>query len=188
MAADNFWTTSAARDPKRAFRFTVEFTDLGILWYAKTVTKPKITFGEAEHNFLNHRFYYPGRAEWDPVTLTLVDPVSPDAASVLLGKISETGYRLPASAAGLTSVATGGVLSTPSKNSSVEAFGDLLIRQIDQDGAAVETWTLNNAWIKDLSFGDLDYSSDELLELTMTVRYDWASFEGTNGVELFRPE
>ena len=184
---DNFWTSSAARDPKRAFRFTVFFTNIdgGIIWYAKSVTKPKISFGEAEHNFLNHKFYYPGRAEWDPVTLTLVDPVTPDAAGNLLSLIADTGYALPA---GVASLVAGRGLSSPSKQSSVDALGEIIFNQIDQEGNPIETWTLNNAWIKDLAFGEMDYSSDDLIELTMTLRYDWASFSSPEIPTLFIPQ
>jgi len=171
---DNFWTSSAARDPKRAFRFTVFFTNIdgGIIWYAKSVTKPKISFGEAEHNFLNHKFYYPGRAEWDPVTLTLVDPVTPDAAGNLLSLIADTGYALPA---GVASLVAGRGLSSPSKQSSVDALGEIVFNQIDQEGNPIETWTLNNPFIKSAKYGDLDYSNDELRTVELSVRYDWAT-------------
>ena len=32
---------------------------------------------------LNHKFYYPGRLEWQTIDVTLVDPVSPDAVSTV---------------------------------------------------------------------------------------------------------
>ena len=183
--ADNFWTNSTSQDPKRKFRFTVTFTNLGggLIWYAKTISKPKVSFGEAEHNFLNHRFYYPGRAEWDPVTVTLVDPISPDAAGSLLKLVADAGYALPA---GASSLVPGRGLSSPSKQTSVDALGEIKFDQIDSLGDSVETWTLNNAWLKDVAFGDLDYTSDDLTELTLTVRYDWASFESPTTGKLFK--
>jgi hypothetical protein len=41
----------------------------------------------------------------------------------------------------------------------------------------------------EVTFGDLDYSSDDLLELTMKFRYDWASFEseGTKSTNSNKP-
>ena len=55
MAETNgFWTTSAARDPKRGFRFRVTFDTLanlqGVAWYAKKATKPSISFSEASQH------------------------------------------------------------------------------------------------------------------------------------------
>ena len=54
-------------------------------------------------------------------------------------------------------------------------LGNIRIEQIDEDGMSLEEWTLNNGWVKELTFGDLDYSSDELTEVSMKIRYDWAS-------------
>ncbi len=41
----------------------------------------------------------------------------------------------------------------------------------------LETWTLKHAWIKEVTFGDLDYGSDELTEVVVKFRYDWAQFD-----------
>ena len=78
----NFWT-SPNRDPKRAFRFTVSISSFegGASWYAKSATKPKFTVTSTEHKYINHTFHYPGRVEWENVTITIVDPVDPNAAS-----------------------------------------------------------------------------------------------------------
>ena len=53
--------------------------------------------------------------------------------------------------------------------------GGVVIAQIDPEGRPVEEWTLKNAWISAVSFGDtLDYTSDEATELSITIKYDWA--------------
>ena len=46
---------------------------------------------------------------------------------------------------------------------------------LNDEGVEIETWTLNNAFIKSVSFSDLDYANEDLREITMTVRYDWAT-------------
>ena len=78
----NFWT-SPNRDPKRNYRFTISIAGLesGGIWYAKSATKPKFTVTNTEHNYINHTFHYPGRVVWEPVTITVVDPVDPNAAA-----------------------------------------------------------------------------------------------------------
>ena len=48
-----FWTQSPGRDPKRSFRFKVEFGQSGPLWYAKKADKPTLSFGESTHQYLN---------------------------------------------------------------------------------------------------------------------------------------
>ena len=42
----------------------------------------------------------------------------------------------------------------------------------------VEEWKLNNPFVKSAKWGDLDYSNDELKQIDMVIRYDWASLEG----------
>ena len=41
-------------------------------------------------------------------------------------------------------------------------------------GDIVEEWTLKGAWIQDASFGDLDFSSSDPVDITVTLRYDYA--------------
>jgi hypothetical protein len=55
------------------------------------------------------------------------------------------------------------------------------IRQIDDDGNNLETWVLKNAWIKDVSLGSLEYGADDLLEIQLKFRYDWAELSINNG-------
>ena len=178
----NFWTNAAARDPKRGFRFRVSFTGggstslNGILWYAKKASKPSVSFSEASHQYLNHTYYWPARTEWSEVDITFVDPVEPDVGGSLADLLIAAGYRIPAGINEDTD------FSSVSKSNSVSALGTVLVEQIDEDGNAVEEWTLNNGWIKELTFGDLDYSSDDLTEVTMKIRYDWASFASPQGL------
>ena len=42
---------------------------------------------------------------------------------------------------------------------------------------AVEEWSLVNPIISKIEWGSLDYSSDEPVEYTLTVEYDYALFK-----------
>jgi hypothetical protein len=176
----NFWTAAAGvQDPKRGFRFRVQITKLGnsadYIWYAKKADKPKVSFTEAKHEYLNHTYYWPGRASWNEVSITFVDPVEPDLAGSMSKLLETAGYRIPE---GITDNID---FASMSKAGSTDALGDVFIEQINEKGEVLEKWTLKQAWVMEVTFGDLDYSSDDLLELTMKFRYDWASFksEGT---------
>jgi hypothetical protein len=186
-----FWTNSPGKDPKRAFRFQVEIGESGVLWYAKKAEKPQVSFTESTHNYLNHTYYWPARAEWNEVTITLVDPVDPDLASQMVDAIFGMGYVIPGGIAGPEN------FMTISKQRAVEQFGggtpqttdDVRIIQIDENGAPLETWTLKHAWIKEVTFGELDYGSEDLTEMTVKFRYDWAQFESpsTAGTAYWAP-
>jgi hypothetical protein len=183
MAQGSFWTTKGT-DPKRKFRFKVQLTGGAVsnqnalsspIWFAKTVDKPEITVNTGEVNFMSHKFYFPGTVEWNEINLVLVDPVSPDAARETLIMLENMGYLGP----------KGAESNAPSTITKTKAF-QVKITQIDSEGTEQETWTLNNAIITKLGFGELDYSSEDLSEITMSFRYDWAECSiGTIGNQFF---
>jgi len=173
--ANDFWT-SANVDPKRKYRFLVELAgtnNVGSLWFAKTVDKPELTIGTGEVDFMQHKFYYPGRVEWNEIGLTLVDPVSPDATGILLDILQASGYTGPMEAKKN--------LQSISKGIESNVLGSVVIKQVAADGTIQEEWTLNNAIITKVGWGDLDYSSEDLSEISISFRYDWASC--TTGTE-----
>ena len=179
MSSQGFWTTVAnASDPKRKFRFTVEISGISAtqggqaIWYAKTVSKPSFAIATAEHKYLNHTFYYPGSVTWNEVDLTLVDPVDPDMAATLSDIVVKSGYSPPTNANDLVSM---------SKAKSAGALGTVIITQIDSDGNALEKWTLWNSFITELKYGDLEYGGDDLTEMSVKIRYDWARVQTPQG-------
>jgi hypothetical protein len=139
-------------------------------FYAKSVTQPSFTVTESEMKFLNHTFYYPGRVQWDKVTITLVDPSTPDATGNLLTILKNSGYNVPGN------LGEPGALSTLGKGDSNTAIGAIYIRAVDEVGNTLETWTLNNPFISSIKFNDFAYDQDGLTEVTLEVRYDWASY------------
>ena len=175
-----FWTDATGQDPKRQFRFLVTIGNMpnGAVWFAKKAEKPGFSITEIKHSYLNHNFYYPGRVDWKPISITLVDPVSPDAVANTLSIIGGSGYRVPKTMATNPENTT-----TISKAGSVHALGGVVIQQIDAQGTAVETWSLNGAFITDVGYSGLDYGTDELVEVTLKFRYDWADCVTANNAE-----
>ena len=47
----------------------------------------------------------------------------------------------------------------------------------DQQENVLEKWSINNPIITSVDFGNLDYSSDDLVNISMTIAYDWAYLE-----------
>ncbi len=177
----NFWGNPEL-EPKRAYRYTLEIPELdGAKWIVKKVKKPSFTVTEAEHSFINHKFYYPGRVEWDKISLTIVDPISPDATQNLMSILSAAGYVFPETEADALS-------TTITKNEAYQALGgQVIIRQIsggevgNPQSTVIEKWTLKNCFITSVDFGELDYDSDDLVNIEIEIRYDWAVFEKPEG-------
>jgi hypothetical protein len=136
----------------------------------KVAKKPSFTVSNTTHHYVAHTFNYPGRITWDPVEMTLVDPVLPDASALLTAKLQQAGYRLPTTE--LQAQASFG------KKFSSAAWGDPKIAQIDAEGLQIDEWTLKNAWVERVDFGQLDYTNEEMVNIMLTFRYDYAEYRG----------
>jgi hypothetical protein len=176
--SENFANNPDMKDPKRNFRFIVEFGGINatpggaVAWYAKTAAKPSFAIANAEHKYLNHTFYYPGSVTWSPITIVMVDPVNPDMSATFSDIITQGGYAPPTDTT---------ALGTTSKAKAAVALGAVTVTQIDSDGNPLETWTLWNPFIEDIKYGDtLAYGDDNLTEISVTLRYDWARIETVN--------
>jgi hypothetical protein len=171
----NFWNSSAL-EPKRQHRWLLGLAKGLQPYTVKTTDKPSFTINESEHQYFGHKFYYPGTVSWNEISVTLVDPVDPDQSAALTQILENSGYLTPD-----RSDISNPQMHTVSKARAVAAIGpELTLSQygVDSTGAPIETWTLHNPWIKDVKFGSLDYGSDDLVEIELTIRYDWATYSG----------
>lgn len=170
----SFWT-STALEPKRQYRFRLTISAVGgsgtvsnAIWFAKKVTIPQFTVGEVKHSFVDKTFYFPGRVEWNTIEATLVDPADPDAVHITNKMLVGSGYYVPSEANGTED------WGSMSKAEATTAIGKVIIEVIDQDGKTIEEWQLENPFIKSVKYGELSYDSDELREISIEFRYDWA--------------
>jgi len=172
-----FWSTNDV-EPKRNFRFQVQIiglSDVGaptdVLWWAKTVTTPSFEVSETEHDYLDNKFYFPGRVTWSEVSMTLVDPISVDAVKITNKLLEASGYTVKANENSQTTMSKMKATNTALKR--------IIISVMNADGDPIEQWQLNNPFIKSAKYGDLDYGNDELRTVEMTIRYDWATCNNT---------
>ena len=161
----NFW--NAIYTPNRKNLFKVTIGDLEP-FTAKTVSKPSISVNTHEHQIFNHKFYFPGIVTWEPVEATFADGGSETGspATALLAALTSLGYVTP------DTKAMGGALI---KKSDFTAT----IQQLNAAGEVLSMWTLSNAWIEKYTFGDLSYEDDGIVELSLTLRYDYAELTGS---------
>jgi len=172
-----FWSTPQL-EPKRSFKYLMNISAIGLDYIIKTTDKPSFEISETEHQFLNHTYYYPGRVTWSEITVTMVDPVTPDASATLHALLSQAGYTWP----GQTDEGNYGEVIT--KERAVGSLGQISITQIGNNANDVlEEWVLRNAWIKNVEFGSLDYGSEDMVEISVTFRFDSASIRGAIGAD-----
>jgi hypothetical protein len=174
--ADNFGSkfwANITSEPKRKYRFILELAGIDS-WVITKVDRPSFQISETEHTFYNHKFYYPGKVEWQTVSFSLVDPISPDATSYIMGILGACGYQVPSPFQ----------YSSISKEAAVNVLGEVKIKAKDAEGSNVEIWTLKNAWVRDVAMQDFDYTSDDMLQMDITLRYDYALFNQAGKAKL----
>ena len=172
-----FWS-QASLEPKRQFRFELKLGPFEKYAITK-VNRPSFEIGESEHNYLNHKFYYPGRVTWQDISFSIIDPVKPDHTGLLMKMLMASGYRFPNDA---------DTTRTISKAEAVNAIGTCMIQVLgaaksaqSKEGEVLETWSFKNPWIKSVTMGDLDYSADDILSMDVTMKYDWATLDLGSG-------
>ena len=178
----SFWSNKQdIIEPKRKYRFKVQITAFGtddIVWWAKSVTIPSYTITHVTHKFLDNQYHFPGHVEWNEISVKMVDPVSPDAVFLTHSILTNSGYRIPANG--------NGTYETMSKKKSAEGANmtGVIITQLDASGKPLEQWELNQPFLTGVEFGELVYEGDDLREIDMKMRYDWATCKKfVNGAE-----
>jgi hypothetical protein len=180
-----FWN-GAGLEPLRQYRWTVVFgaatsNQLDNQVYAlKKISRPKAKVNTVQHKYMNHFFNYPGRVEWEDINLTFAAVPEGHAsgfgtAQSLLTILAYSGYVIPTKNNAATD------FKTLSKNDLKTQIGDLLIRNLKPDGQPSETFKIVNPIFTSIGFGDLDYGSEEIVEIPCTIKYDYALFTDLGG-------
>lgn len=146
-------------EPLRKNRWLLRFpADLGIQeWWLESASRPNITQKETEIPFLNASTYVVGRYNWETIQVTLRDPIGPSASQAIMEWVrlhSESVTGRQGYAAGYKR--------------------DVELEMLDPTGVVVQKWILKNTMLTTANFGDLNYSTDDLANITITLRFDYA--------------
>lgn len=142
-------------EPKLNSRFVLRFpTDIGIQsWQVKSVNSPKITFDTKELDFMNTTTYYQTHFKWNKMSIVLRDFIGPSTAQALMEWL-----RLSAESV------------TGRMGYHVGHAKDLFLDVVGPAGRKISSWYLNKCIVSgDVSFGDFDYTSQEIKEITFDI-------------------
>lgn len=144
-------------EPKKQNRFILRFpSSLGINeWFVMSASRPTINIGEVEIPFLNTSTWVAGRFTWDAIDITFKDPIGPSAAQALMEWV-----RLHAESV------TGRMGYAAGYKKNVE------LEMLDPAGVVIEKWILEGTFLTNVDFGSLDYSSEDIAEISATLRPD----------------
>ena len=146
-------------EPLRKNRFLLRFpSDLGIQeWWVKSAKRPSIKQNDVSIDFLNTKTHVVGRYEWESIQVTFRDPIGPSASQAIMEWVRLSSESV-----------------TGRQGYAASYKRDVELEMLDPTGVVVQKWILKNVMLQDVSFGDLDYGSDDLQEITATLVMDYA--------------
>tara|TARA_R110002050_G_scaffold84161_1_gene179778 strand:+ start:298 stop:783 length:486 start_codon:yes stop_codon:yes gene_type:complete len=145
-----------AFEPKVQNRF-IMYIDGIPAFLVKKISRPNVQFGDVTLDHINVKRKLKGKADWQNVNATLYDPVTPSGAQavmewVRLSHESVTGRD--------------GYSDFYKKDIRFNALGPV--------GDIVEEWIMKGAYVQQANFGEMDWSVDTPVEISLTIRMDYA--------------
>ena len=146
-------------EPKLANRFIMEIDGIPS-FMIKTANRPKLESEVVELDHINLKRKIKGKSNWTDITITLYDPIVPSGAQSVMEWI-RTGHE--------SITGRDGYVDFYKKNIDFYMLGPV--------GDKVEQWKLIGAFISSAEFGDVDWSSNDPVMISLTITYDYAILE-----------
>ena len=145
-----------AFEPKLQNRFIMKIDGIPA-YLIKKIARPSVTFNNVVLDHINVKRKIKGKANWEPVSCDLYDPVTPSGAQavmewVRLSHESVTGRD--------------GYSDFYKKDIHIQTLGPV--------GDVVEEWILKGAYCQSANFGDMDWTSDTPANIAITMEMDYA--------------
>lgn len=141
--------------PKQKDKFLV-YVDGIPSYMVRKIARPSIAQEAKEIPHINVYRYIKGKTKWNPVQFTIYDFIAPSGAQALM-----EWQRLHNEAV------TG-------RNGYADFYKkDVTLNVLGPVGDIVEQWIGKGCIITELNFGELDWSSDDLVEPTCTIQADY---------------
>lgn len=160
---------SSTLEPLRKNRFIIQFTETPpsttgngpskLAFCAHVSTKPEVSFNPVEQHRLNERFWVAGKPTWNDLAMTFYDFIEgPDSASNILWEWATTIYNP----------------ITGQMYFKTQYMTSATLAMLDPAGGVVQVWNLFYIWPQTVTWGDLASDSDDLSEVSVTFKYDYA--------------
>jgi hypothetical protein len=154
--------------PKLKWRFRVTFENFGVTQPTTELTKqvvnftkPNATFDPQEIHAYNSRMYYAGKPSWETVNCVLRD----DALGEVSKRVGEQMQK------------QFDFMEQSSASSGIDYKFITKFEVLDggngvNEPIVLETWELYGCFITNVDYGDADYSSNDPMTISLTIRMD----------------
>jgi|TARA_B100001093_G_C26516421_1_gene879828 hypothetical protein len=143
-------------EPKTQNRFIMYIEGIPA-FTIKAMARPTITFDEVVLEHINVKRYVKGKGAWQPLEITLYDPIVPSASQAVMEWVREHHESV-----------------TGRQGYSDFYKKDITFNLLGPVGDIVEEWTLKGTFIQSANFGTMDYGTSDPVEIALTLQYDYA--------------
>ena len=141
-------------EPKRSYRWVLAIEGIDSFLCMST-KRPDFTLSEKKIDFINSYRRVSGKLDMGDISVSLHDPIAPSGAQQVMEWI-RTHYESVSGRAGYADFYK----------------RDIQLKLLDPVGTVVELWDIKGAFITSSGFGTLDYGSDGLMEISLTLQFD----------------
>jgi hypothetical protein len=146
-------------EPKYSNRFIMYISDIPT-YIIKAAARPSLTNGEVLLDHINVERKLKGKTRWQDVSITLYDPIVPSGAQSVMEWVRLHHESL-----------------TGRDGYSTQYKKDIRFNSLSPTGEIIEEWLLKGAFIADSNFGQMDWSTEESVQIELTLKYDYAVLE-----------
>ena len=144
-----------AFEPKVQNRFVLYFEGIPS-FMVKAASAPSFTDEEVKLDHINSYRKIRGKREWENMDLTLYDPITPSGAQAVM-EWARLGYESVTGRAGYSDFYK----------------KELTLNQLGPVGDIVGEWIIKGAFIVSADFGDYDWSSSDVVYVTLSIAMDY---------------
>ena len=146
-------------EPKYTNRF-IMIVDGIPSYLIKAAARPSLTNGEIVLDHINVERKVKGKTRWNDVSITLYDPIAPSGAEAVMEWVRLHHESL-----------------TGRDGYSTQYKKNITFHSLSPTGEKIEEWTLKGAFILDTNFGQMDWGTEDAVQIEMTLKYDYAVLE-----------
>ena len=159
--------------PKLKYRFRATFQNFGgtvgtvdLTKQVATISRPNLNMNPFVIDVYNSKINLVGKPAWEPVTVTLRDDAGNNVSKLVGAQIQKQFDFMEQASAGV-----GADYKFLLKFEMLDGGNGAYAPNGENQGI-LETWELYGAFLSQVNYGEMDYSSSEPTMITLTVTYD----------------
>lgn len=154
-------------NPITSWRFRIQFSSLpNVTFYAKSIQLPTIDNQPLILEYGNTQMKVKGKTKWNDVELTMYayEKMTLEELWDYLNKLHQK------------------------VDEGLDYYGDdykkdIIIQVVSPSDQPISKWTLVGAFANIINYGEFDYASEEVVQPRLTISYDYALFEPSQGYQ-----